>query len=277
MAPAARGSADTLGSASSRSPQSNVRAAKTSITSTFVIVASMRSSVRVDRGLDVLALPAVVARPAPDEAHQHVARHLRLVERQVARRLPHLLVAALVLVAGLVARVRLEEATEVSERRALDGLDDERREIGHDDVANDRPEAFHDGNHRERPHDGFAHPLGKQELRLREGRVLRRDERRRDGEQFMPRGGELRLPCVNRRHAVEGSRRAVRPVDVEAAMAAHASRHEGSQVGSRAQELVARKRPACVDHGLYDVRGERIVSPPAATGPPGASRRPRRR
>ena len=53
---------------------------------------------------------APAARVAAHHAHQHVAGDLRLLEREVARGLPHLLVAALVPEARLVARVRLEQA-----------------------------------------------------------------------------------------------------------------------------------------------------------------------
>ena len=108
MSPASRARAETSGSDSSSTPHANVPSAKTSTTHTLAIIASMRSSVASSIGNGRSA----EAR-CPVRAIMRIITsrgNLRLLEREVARRFPHLLVAALVAPARLVARVRLEQA-----------------------------------------------------------------------------------------------------------------------------------------------------------------------
>ena len=167
---------------------------------------------RLERLVDLREepLPLPVAPAAPHHPHQHVARDARLLEREIARRLPHLLVAALVAVAGLVARVRLEERpAQMRERGARERLADQRVEIGHLDVADDRAEALDDRDDRERAHDRIAHALAQQQPGLREIRVLRRHQRARHLDQLRPLAREPRLPGSDRRPPVADARRAV--------------------------------------------------------------------
>ena len=72
---------------------------------------------------------------------------------------------------------------EVRERGALDRLDDERAQVGHLHVADDRAEALDDRDDGERAHDRVAHAVLQQQRRLRHVRVLRRHQRARDLDQ----------------------------------------------------------------------------------------------
>ena len=182
-----------------------------------------------------------VAAAAPHQPHQHVARDVRLLEREIARGLPHLLVSALVAVARFVARVRFEErAAQVGERGARDRLADEGAEIGHLDVADDRAEALDDRDDRERAHDRLAHALAQQQLRLRDVRELGRHQLARNLEQCRPVPLQPRLPGADRRRAVSGARRSVDAVGVEAAVAAHAACDERRITGVALEQLLIR-------------------------------------
>ena len=148
--------------------------------------------------------------------------------------------AALVAVARLVPRVRLEETLlQVVQRRALQGLDEEPPQVGHLHVADDGTEALDDGDDREGPHHRIAHALEEQEARLLRVRVLRRHELARDLHELGALSREPRLPGPDRRTPVQGARGAIGAVGIEAAVAAHAVGNERLRVVTATQQLVA--------------------------------------
>ena len=125
-----------------------------------------------------------LAAAAAHHREQHVVRDLGLGQAEVARRLPHLLVAALLAEAGLVARVGFEQAVaEVGEGGAREIAGHLARQVGQGEVADPRAEALHDRDRGERPHHRLAHALLQEQLRLRMVRVVRRDELVRDVDQ----------------------------------------------------------------------------------------------
>jgi hypothetical protein len=110
----------------------------------------------------------------------HALQHeLRLVlgdgrlEREVARGEPHLLVASLVLEAGLVACVRfVEAAVEVHHRGSVDILDEQAAQIGHLAVPDHRSEPLDRADASERRDERLGHAFLEQVRRLRDVRVV---------------------------------------------------------------------------------------------------------
>ena len=152
---------------------------------------------------------------AGTDVDAHALQHeLRLVlghgrlECDVARREPHLLVAALVLEAGLVACVRfVEAAVEVHHRGAVDILDEEAAQIGHLAVPDHRSEPLDRADASERRDERLGHALFEQVRRLRDVRVVLGPRREREVEQ---RRGELRARAAACHASIAGPRFFVR-------------------------------------------------------------------
>ena len=188
-------------------------------------------------GEQALALAARAA--AHHHREQHVLGDLGLREPEVARRLPHLLVAALVAEARLVARVGLEQAlAEVRQGRARDVLDHLGAQVGQRQVANPRAEALDDRDDRERARDRIAHALLQQQLGLRIVRVVRRHVLGGQVQERLALAAQPRLPGEDRRTAIAGPRRDVATAR-ESTVAAHASGDQGLLVGGVGEQLVA--------------------------------------
>ena len=168
-------------------------------------------------------------------ARGEVLRDGRAIERDVARELPHPPMAR------LVARVSLEERSQVRERGAVDRVEHALAERRERDQAEDvAPEALDQRDDGEDADQRDGHAVAHEELRLlhaREvGRHARRDriEHRRE----LPRG-QARLPRLDRRRAPERARGDVAAVD-EAAVAGDAVQDERALVVVLGQQLVKR-------------------------------------
>ena len=193
------------------------------------------------------------------DAHalEHRLRHVlgdRLLERDVARREPHLLVAAFVFPTRFVARVRLEQAAlQVRDRGAGDRLVEVRLQVV--DV--------HGADHRAEALDG-ADAGERRDRRLRaRPRAAGTSTARRSGTprataRSARRGSRCRTArgatAATRRSRARGARagRHVAPVGVEAAVAAHAARDErlldvvaGQQLALGERELQTRHESEC--------------------------------
>ena len=133
--------------------------------------------------------------------------------------------AALALVAGLVARVRLvQPASQVPRGRAADVLDEAGLEVGDGRVPDHRAEALHSADLSEATDDGLAHTLSQQELGLGHGGVgagprVEGDVEQRGAELL----GPLLLPVPDGGPAVLGAGRDVAALGVEPAVAAYAA------------------------------------------------------
>ena len=111
--------------------------------------------------------------------------------------------AALVAVARLVARVRLEQAlVQVRERGAVDVLDQLAAQVGQRYVADARAEPLDDRDDRERARDRVDHALLEQQLGLRVVRVVRRHVAHRQRDQRVPLVEPGDLEARERRHRV---------------------------------------------------------------------------
>ena len=151
-----------------------------------------------------------------------------MIEREVTRREPHLLVAALVFPTGFVTRVRFEQpALQVLDRGAGDRLVEVRLQPLDLHGADHRAEALDRADPRQRRDRRLPHAFAQQVLRLRDVREDLGPELDRRVEDL---GAELiavrLLPRPDRGHTVTRARRDVPAVRVETAVAAHAARNE---------------------------------------------------
>ena len=215
-------------------PHWKVPSANTSTTITCAIITIQRSSDLVELGERALALRRAAA--AAHHAHQHVARDLR-ASRTRGRARPPTSACGRPPRASPTRRARaLRRARGGGARaRCRRPARRQRAEIGNLHVADDGAEALDDRDRRERADDRVAHAVPQQELRLRDVRVLRRHERRVERDERRAFLREPRLPCGDRRPAVERARRAVVSVGVEAAVTAHTVRDQRLGVGAALQ------------------------------------------
>ena len=173
--------------------------------------------------------------------HEDVVGNLRLVEPEIARGLPHLLVSALVAVARLVARVRLEEPTlQVGERGPGDVLLDRLAQVRQAKLTNASAEALDDRDDGERARNRLHDPFLQEELRLWVVRVVGRNVLRGDVKQRLTFFAQSSLPAGDRGSPVESPRGVVLP-SYEAPVAADPGGEEGLVVPDLSQQLVARE------------------------------------
>ena len=263
---------------------------------------------------DVVRQQTRRVRAWPPGSEAHAGQHRldvqlvgRSLERDVARREPHVAVAGLRLPPRLVAPVRLEEASpEMVDRRPAHVLDEvalhvfrlQQPDVGA--VALDRADA------RKRRHQRLGHTGADQEAGLVDARVRPFPPLERRVDQL---GGEaravLRAPRLDGGTAEPCAGRDVAPVGVEAPVATHAAGHE--RFGDRhvRQELALavvhlRRRhghssphvghpvvspappPECLLHGVYfhvyrsRANSSRVPSgvPPSSAVQPGPLPRP---
>ena len=185
------------GPRAARSPQWKVPSAKISIDE-HAAPSSGSAAPSVSSSCGKQALPALAAAAGPIMRSSTSPGSCGLLEREVARGLPHLLVAAFVAPARLVARVGLEQSRsrEVGEGGAVDRLDARGRAgPGTRDVADDRAEALDDRDHRERAHHRIAHAVRAAAASPgRRSGTAAASARRSMSSSGMPSRGEARLP-----------------------------------------------------------------------------------
>ena len=146
---------------------------------------------------------------------------------------------------GLVARVSLEEGSQVRERRPVDRIAHalaERRQG--DEPQHVAAEPLDDGDERQQANQRHGDAVPDEQSRLRRARKMRRDggsDRREDGVHLARR--EARLPDLDGRRAPEGAGRDVASLD-EAPVAGNAVQHERSLVGMVRQDLLPAVRVA---------------------------------
>ncbi len=159
-----------------------------------------------------------------DDGGVNFRRDNGIGQRRVARRVPHLAMAALLGPSRLVARMRFEQAAgEMSQRGASGLLADESVERRHRQLANHRAEALDDRDFGQPSHHRLAHARAQQEFHLRNIRHLRRNGIGRNLKQRSPRSSNmLLLPGLDSRHAKSSPRRPVMPVSIKPAMTLNA-------------------------------------------------------
>ena len=215
-------------------------------------------------GGDVIGQEPGAAGAGPVDPEAHAGQHRldvqlvgRALEREVAGGEPHVAVARLLLPAGLVATVRLEEpaaevvdggAAHVFDEVALHVLRFEQPDVGA--VPLDRADAG------QRGHERLGHPGPDEETRLLDvgERALPPFERHIDelGAEAL---AVLLAPGRDGRAAATGTGRDVGPVGVEAAVAAHAAGDQRLAHRQVAQELALGELHLCRAHGRSSPAG----------------------
>ena len=190
--------------------------------------------------------------PGADDAHalEHRLRHVvgdRVLERDVARREPHLLVAAFVFPARFVARVRFEQAAAAGAAIAVPAIDSSKCDCRSSTCtcADHRAEAFDGADARERrDRRARARPRATGTSTARRSGTPRATARaaRRGSRCRTARGATAATP--RSRAPVLRAGRDVRAVGGEAAVAAHAARDQRLGDGVGREQLVPRSRSA---------------------------------
>ena len=205
--------------------------------------------------------------PHPRQHLGGLVVRVRPVERDVARREPHVLVTELVGEARLVACVRLEQTPiEVRERSAGNRLDHVILDGAAVDGADEATKALDGADASEDDRDRRRDAAAEQQSRLREVRVARRPlVERRLGDLGAERGAVIRLPGGDRRVTARGPRRQVSPGTVEAAVATPTIHHDRlgdrigrEQLGLGPLELQAHEFTVRFLHAVCDISQRRI-------------------
>ena len=137
---------------------------------------------------------------------------------------PHLLVAGLVLEAGLVAGVGLEQAAvEVGDRGAVDVLVEEAAQVGHRAVPDHRAEALDRADAGERRDDRLGHAVAIRNFDCSTFGKFSGQVSSGMSSIGVPNCRACCLPRLDRGHAVQRAGRHVGAVVVEPAVAAHAA------------------------------------------------------